>query len=602
MHRSHQHVEQTTDPAAGAYLLPYPLETLSRPVPLKSDRVTVGRSPNSGIVIDSNTVSRYHAVIVSRDSKYYIKDIHSRNGTWVNSDRISVRRLHHHDRVTFGDQDFIFLIMTEDDSVVQPDQLLDERSTIALRPEELSPSNFLACQAERARLELFPTPDFTLAPGTESERKPLSFFQRLGTPRVVEPEAPASQQQSRQMVDMHRAHHRLSLLYRLSERIRATTKPLAILDEGLDLLMEALPTAARALVMLRPAPDAPLKIVASRYRDSENPDVGDSDIRISRTLLTWVLTEKMALMTSDAAADNRLKDAESIRISHLNALICVPMMVSQRVIGIIYADFEDLLDPITQADVSFTAAVGHELAMSIANAQLQKTAIRNERMAAIGLTVSNLAHNIKNLTMLNQNALELMRIHLDRIHDEKADRCWKIIEKGFDRTSRLSLEMLEYVREEEITPVMTDINELIQANVDLFQQHLADKNGELTLSLDDTDPQWYLDPKQFQRALVNMVVNAVDAINAQNGGKIRISTQVDGTGRLMVSVIDNGCGIPPDKRQRIFDLFFTTKGTSGNGIGLPMVNKFVTASGGRLAVSSKLGVGSRFQMIFPPNR
>lgn len=125
---------------------------------------------------------------------------------------------------------------------------------------------------------------------------------------------------------------------------------------------------------------------------------------------------------------------------------------------------------------------------------------------------------------------------------------------------------------------------------------------ELRLSLAAGDPAWAVDAKQFQRALVNLVVNAVDAIGEKPGGKIRISTAVDANRRLVVSVTDNGCGIPPVKQQRIFDLFFTTKGTNGSGLGLPMVSKSVSASGGRLAVASRPGVGTRFQMIFQDAR
>jgi two-component system, NtrC family, sensor kinase len=590
-----QPVEKKNYPSIGAYLLPYPLDTLSHPIPLASDRVTIGRSPKSVIVINMNTVSRHHAVIVSHDGHYYIKDNDSRNGTFVNAERISTSRIVHHDRIAFGDRHFVFLVTGKG-----RDALLDATGSLTLSREELEPSDFLAYEAELARMELFPARDTAPSPLlSDSAAKKPTLLERLSGRRTDAPLSTATDRQSRLIADMHRDHQRLSLLYRLSERIRAAAEPMAIVGEGLDLIMEALPTAARALVMLRSGPGGALKIIASRDR---NPEISGAAMCISRTLLEWVLTEKMALMTPDVSEDSRLKDSESIKMSHLNAIICVPMLISQRVVGVIYVDSEDLLEPITQADVAFIAAVGHELAMSIANAQLQKSLIRSERMAAIGLTVSNLAHNIKNLVMMNQNALELMRLHLDRIGDEKADQCWHIIEKGFARTSTLAMEMLEYVREERLDSVMTDINALIRSNTDIFEQHLAAKGSQLTLALDSAEPRWVIDPKQFQRALLNIVTNAVDAIGDKPNGKVRIATCLDDGGRLVVSVIDNGCGIPADKRKRIFDLFFTTKGTGGSGLGLPMVSKFVTASGGRLAVSSKPGLGTRFQMIFQPGQ
>lgn len=600
MHQDAQPIENETVPAVGAYLLPYPLQTLSRPIPLASSRTTVGRSPKNSFVIDAPTISRYHAVVISRDGNYYLKDLDSRNGTFVNGQPNRVGRIGHHDRIAFGNRQFIFLVAADRHRPEAGTPLVAADESLALSGDALDPIHILACEAEQARKALFPPQGGAPAPepsGTEAKKPTL--LQRLGGHRTDDPLEAAAERQSRLISDMHRDHERLALLYRLSERIRAASRPATIMDEGLELVMRALPTAAKALILLRSGRGGALKTAAGRDRD---PETGDSSVRISQTLLEWVLTEKMALMTTDASADSRLKDAESIRMSQRNAIICVPMLVSRRVVGVIYVDFEDLFAPITEADVAFIAAVGHELAMSIVNAQLQRSLIRSERMAAIGLTVSNLAHNIKNLTMMNQNALELMRIHLDRIQDGKADRCWQILEKGFNHTSTLSMEMLAYVREERLAPVTSDINALIRANADLFKQHLAVKGGKLILALDGRMPDWSVDPKQFQRALVNVVINAVDAIGDKSDGRVRIATRLDKDGRLVVAVTDNGCGIPADKRQRIFDLFFTTKGTGGSGLGLPMVNKFLRASGGRLTVASKPGIGTRFQMILPPGR
>ena len=125
----------------------------------------------------------------------------------------------------------------------------------------------------------------------------------------------------------------------------------------------------------------------------------DDGIQISRTLLDWVISEKMALMTQNIADDSRLKDSESIKLQDLKAVICVPITAKEQVIGVLYVDSGDLFEEITQEDTAFAAAVASELALTIANIRLQKTVIHNERMAAIGLTISNLAHNIKNLNI-----------------------------------------------------------------------------------------------------------------------------------------------------------------------------------------------------------
>lgn len=220
-------------------------------------------------------------------------------------------------------------------------------------------------------------------------------------------------------------------------------------------------------------------------------------------------------------------------------------------------------------------------------------------MAAIGLTISNLAHNIKNLNMMNQNAVDLMQMHMERIGDEKADKCWKIIGTGISRINELSMEMLDYVGDQPLATRSTDINHAIQSSVEVLTHSLADKGVELRLDLSPSVSKWELDEKQFQRALVNLVVNAIDAVAKNDDGEIHISSCLENGRRLVVAVHDNGCGMDPQKKKKIFELFFTTKGTKGNGLGLPMVSKFIESSGGNLLVDSQPDEGTTFKMVFP---
>lgn len=568
MNNKDEHSELDANQSPDAYLLPYPIEFLSKPIPVTPNRATIGRSSQNTIIIDSATVSRRHAVIISREGNYFVKDMDSRNGTFINGAKVSVSRVEPHNRVTFGNHTFLFLKKSGEAGPQETDHMIDANSTIVLSRDEIEPSDFLAYAAEDVRFGMFPHKEKDAKP-EDQEIKPLK-----------------------------QAHHRLSLLYRLSERLRATQIPREILIEGLDLILEAIPSAERAVIMLRSGRGGTLEVTASRNRNNEESDAG---VQISRTLLDWVLTEKMALMTQNVSDDIRLKDAESIKVSHLNAVICVPIIVTEKVIGILYVDSGDLFEQMTQEDVTFTAAVAHELALTIVNIKLQKSAIRNERMAAIGLTVSNMAHNIKNLTMINQNAGELMQIHLDRIGDEKADACWKIIHKSLTQINNLSVDMLAYVGDQELSPTPTDINRVIRANTDFFTQSPENKEVKLYLELSEKNPRWMIDEKQFQRALLNIIVNAVDAIGNKPDGQICITTTVENGRRLVVAVQDNGSGIDPEKKQKIFDLFYTTKGTNGSGLGLPMVNKFIESSGGKLRVESEKGVGTTFKMVFPLN-
>ena len=100
--------------------------------------------------------------------------------------------------------------------------------------------------------------------------------------------------------------------------------------------------------------------------------------------------------------------------------------------------------------------------------------------------------------------------------------------------------------------------------------------------------------------MVNLVVNAIDATCDRAQATIRISTAIRNDDRLVVAVQDNGCGMSSEEKKKIFDLFFTTKESGGSGLGLPMVSKFIEASGAKLMVTAKKNEGATFKMIFPP--
>jgi two-component system NtrC family sensor kinase len=144
-----------------------------------------------------------------------------------------------------------------------------------------------------------------------------------------------------------------------------------------------------------------------------------------------------------------------------------------------------------------------------------------------------------------------------------------------------------------------DINRSIRRYRKSIESSLSRNGLVFEWVLTEKNPIWLTDEVQFQRALLNLVINAADAVKERPEGRIRIRTSLVKKQILAVSVLDNGCGISAQKKGRVLDLFFTTKGTKGTGLGLPMVQKFVEKSGGQLKFRSKEGVGSAFTMLFP---
>ncbi|MBI5895852.1 MAG: GAF domain-containing protein, partial [Desulfobacterales bacterium] len=393
------------------------------------------------------------------------------------------------------------------------------------------------------------------------------------------------------------AHHRLSLLYQLSEKLRATKVLDQILDKGLELILSALKAAERAMILLGDHAKGQLQVSAIKYR---TPQDDSGSFPISRTIVDWVLTEKIALVSQNLTQDNRFQDSDSIRIHNLKSIIVVPLMKDDKVIGMLYIDGKDILHTFSRQDVAFSAAVANELALCIENVRLQNELIQSERMAAIGLTMTNLAHNIKNLLALNQNSVDLLGLQLKAIEDNKIDKSWHYVLQSFTRINNLAVNMLAFAKEQDMVLKPVPINKIILANREVIENSLASKGISLEFVLCEGDPLWVMDAHQFNRVLLNLVVNAIDAVKHKSPGKIVVASMLDdATDSLSVSVADNGIGIAPDRISRIFELFYTTKGTGGTGLGLPMVKKFVEKMGGTLRVQSAVDMGSTFTMNFP---
>jgi signal transduction histidine kinase len=547
-----------------AYLVAYPAEKFTNPILLVSGRNTIGRERSCTVQIADDSVSPQHAVITNAQGNYLITDLDTPAGTFVNQERVKQTALNHRDKISLGNRTFLFLTKGDLHENSDAELNFDENDTIVISEDEFEPSELLAQLATS-------TPDEAFRPTLPAKAADVNIARAL------------------------RAHQRLSLLYELREKLYNVEDLKQILELGVDFILEAIETAERVMILHRSPETGSLSMQVLRFRDQRQTG---KTIPISRTLLNWVVTERMALVSPNVADDLRFQASESIRVQNLNAILCVPMMNADRVDGIIYLDCQTLMSQLTQEDVAFAGAVANDLALRIENVRLQREALKNERMAAIGMTMTNLSHNIKNLLMLNQNTVDLMAMQLRRIDDEKLNQNWSRIQQSFSQINRLSVEMLDYAKEPDLKARPVDINRTILANREYFEQSLSHKNIAFGLILSEANPTWIMDTTQLLRAMINLVVNAIDAVAGRKNPRIELKTEVQDN-HLVISVTDNGCGINPENQNKIFDIFYTSKGVSGSGLGLPMVLKFVEGMGGSLQVKSKPDVGSAFKMIFP---
>ncbi len=239
------------------------------------------------------------------------------------------------------------------------------------------------------------------------------------------------------------------------------------------------------------------------------------------------------------------------------------------------------------------------------NERLQKA----QKMEAIGQLTGGLAHDFNNLLTVIIGNLQLLDGKLGA--DEKsATRVAEAIDaarKGSDLTHQL----LAFARQQDLEPRDVGVNGLVQGMAPLVSRTIGE-NIELKVDMMDGDPHTLIDPSQLESAILNLAINARDAMG--NNGRLTIETQpafldaeyaaknpdVTPGQYVMVAVSDNGCGMSAELQEKVFQPFFTTKAPGkGTGLGLSMVYGFIKQSGGHISVYSEVGHGTSVKMYLP---
>ena len=231
---------------------------------------------------------------------------------------------------------------------------------------------------------------------------------------------------------------------------------------------------------------------------------------------------------------------------------------------------------------------------------LEEALLHSQKMKAVGQLTGGLAHDFNNLLAVIIGSLELT--DSSSPDAPRITRALKAAERGAMLTQRL----LAFSRKQALHPHAVEMKPLLENLSELMRHSLP---ATLTLDIEAQTPAWpaWIDVSQLENAIINLVMNARDAMEGQNGViKIRTwnqrVTRSDGRRQDMVAleVIDHGCGMSQEVKSQVFEPFFTTKQTgSGSGLGLSMVYGFVRQSGGRVEIESAPGQGTTVRLQLP---
>ncbi|MBB63096.1 MAG: histidine kinase [Pseudomonas sp.] len=234
----------------------------------------------------------------------------------------------------------------------------------------------------------------------------------------------------------------------------------------------------------------------------------------------------------------------------------------------------------------------------------------SQKMEAVGQLTGGIAHDFNNMLTGIIGALDLIRMRLDAGRHDDLPRYLDAAHGSAQRAAALTQRLLAFSRRQSLQTRPTEVNALIKAMADLLQRSLSETTG-FELELDEAAGLALADPNQLENALLNLTLNARDAM--PGGGTLRIETSrlridaeqaaqhaVPADEYVRLRVIDTGAGIAPGLLDKVFEPFFTTKPLGqGTGLGLSMVYGFVRQSGGFVSVDSRLGQGTVIALHLP---
>jgi PAS domain S-box-containing protein len=231
---------------------------------------------------------------------------------------------------------------------------------------------------------------------------------------------------------------------------------------------------------------------------------------------------------------------------------------------------------------------------------LEEQLAQARKMEAVGQLTGGVAHDFNNLLTVVLGNIDMLARKRDEEESRKVRRI-EAVRQAAERGRDLTRQLLAFSRRQHLSPVTLDVNRLIKDFAPLIRQAVGEA-VTVDLQLAAQPLCAHVDPTQLETALLNLAVNARDAM--PEGGRLTIATRRDtedeGPGTVAIEVGDTGVGMSPEVRDRVFEPFFTTKEVGkGSGLGLSQVYGFVRQSEGEVRVRSAVGEGTAFQLLLP---
>lgn len=524
----------------------------------------VGRDSRS-LPLSDNTVSRRHCDLIPVDGEWMVRDLGSANGTYVNGGRVlNNAPLKIGDQVRVGRTLMVF--------GAQPGITRTSSGNVTLEGVESGMDSAIM--------------------HTQSSEDSMVLA-------VPEPAAAAMAN--------------LKILYQLSATFGSSFDADQVLEIVMDLVFEHVKADRGVILLLDPSSNELIPKVARTREEGDRSDPNDTNanrpperIQASRTIINHVLSTAQGVLSSNAMADKRFSKGKSVHNLGIRSALCVPIKARKlndkggdEVVGVIYIDSSVRNYTYSPDQLRLLTAIGLQAGLAIQNAKLYQAGVQAERLTAVGETTAALSHSIKNILQALRGGADVVEMGLRGQNLGQAAKGWRIVDRNLDKIYHLTLNLLAYSRPREPKLEMVNPKVLIEECLELIANTANEKGAMVVGDVDPTQPAIPLDPSGMHQVLLNLLSNALDAVELKKG-LIKVTCHYDAENReTVIEVIDNGVGVDPAMMKHMFELFHSTKGNRGTGLGLAVAKKIVDEHEGVIGVRSAPGEGTTFTIRLP---
>ncbi len=516
----------------------------------------LGRASDD-IALSDYTISRRHAELRPSARGWAIEDMRSSNGTYLNGNRLDrPMRLKHGDLIRLGSTVLIW-----DGS---EDRVLDgSADTVAVGAGAGEPEPG-AKRFDASILGSVPANDESMV---------------LATPVAAE------------------AVRSWRVVSSLLQTVAAVDSPRQLIEKVMDIVFQEVP-ADHGFILMRDENTGKFETdVVRGLQDTRDK------VHASRTIVDHVLANREGVLCSNAMSDARFRGghSDSILAMGLQSVICVPMIAREQALGVIYIDCPMGRHVYTEEQLRLVAAIGQMAALVIEDARLVKERMRTERLAATGETVAALSHYVKNILQGMKGGSDIVALGLRNRNLATVEQGWQIVERNLDKIFSLTTNMLAFAKHREPRLEPIQLKSLVEDVLKLVQKRAEDKGASIESELSDAMPAIMVDETGIHQVLMNIIVNAIDAVPKATGA-VNVKAAYDAVrDTAVLTVSDNGPGIPKQIRERVFDAFYSTKGHGGTGLGLAVAKKIIDEHVGKIEIDSAADRGTVVRIILPAN-